>query len=275
VRTSPGSPYLVSIYSGNRPLPLRLEEGQPVVDLRKGQTFVLRIANNASHDVSAAVTLDGVSSFAFSQQTGPDGNALQRYVLFARKFQWIKGWYDTSRTVKEFKVEAFQSRPGPGQSPAAQFGTESSLGMITVVIRGSWAPGASPPADEPGQQLVEGAVTPTFSAPETVTSSALPQFPEGRSAALPGSPAETDGATLAGSAFPSGGIVAGSAPTFSAPSEFQTRGVPLNEPGAAEPKSPDERLAIDRGQTRASNSQPISGRGVGVVRSIITIRYDK
>lgn len=203
VRSSPKSPYFVEIFRGNRPLPLRLEDGQPVVDLSHGDSFSIRVTNRAAHDISANLTLDGVSSFAFSKVRRPDGSRLTRYVVEENRPLLIKGWHDTLTTTTQFKVTDFS------QSAAALVGSESGLGMITVLIRGSWTFNESAPSDEPGQNVV--------------------------------------------------GSYLGAAPTV----------------GSAGGTFGSQPNAIGFGDKVQQGSHVATNRQTGVVRSIITIRYDK
>ncbi len=277
VRSSPTSPYFVEVFVGSRPLPLRLEDGQPTVNLSKGQTFVLRVTNRASHDVSAAVALDGVNSFAFSRERGADGRPLARYVIGRNRPMWIKGWHETFASNRAFSVATFSAASEPNPSPAAQFGTESSLGMITVVIRGSWQAHESPPPDEPGQNLVESA------APEAAPGLAT--------TGLPDAPAADVGPLVPGNAvFPTQPTLDEPPPVVSRtptsgpsfPEVEQTRGAPIragtgtiNEPGSPDESADAGPLAIVQGKKQSQESHATAGRQKGVVRSIITIRYDR
>lgn len=239
VRSSSTSPYFMEVFVGNRPLPLRLEEGQPVVDLPRGENFAIRLTNRARHDVSATLTLDGVNSFAFTKEPPIRGKRLTRYILTPDKWVMVRGWHDTLNTTTAFRVTDF------AQGAVARLGAStSSLGMITVVIRSSWMEGSRTPFDEPQSPLVEAAAPPDTFTRGVPLGSAVPTGPFG--SAAPGSPS----------------IVAGSAPGADSGFNFGEKG---------SPSSP----AIGFGGTQQSQTQIARGRVTGVVRSIITIRYDR
>jgi hypothetical protein len=143
LRASSSSPYALQLIVGGRPRAIKLEEGQPFVELKEGETFQLKLQNSSRHDIGAAITLDGVSAFHFSEVRRTDGSKLSRYIVPRGQPLPIAGWHKTLQSVTAFKVTDFS------QSAAALVSSEAGLGMITVLIRASWTPQQGPPQDEP------------------------------------------------------------------------------------------------------------------------------
>lgn len=141
IKTSPDSPYAIQVLvkSGGEyhPLPVRLENGLPRVDIRKDQVYAVRLINNSPHDAAVALSIDGLSMFRFSKKS-------YRYVIISPgKSALIKGWHLDNEKTQEFKVTDFP------QSAAARVHLKpsSATGTICAAFSAAWQD--KRPDDEP------------------------------------------------------------------------------------------------------------------------------
>lgn len=158
VAASRESPFHMEILVGGAPHAMRLDGGQPFVDLMKDDHFQIRFTNRAPYDAAVVFLLDGVNSFAFSdirETQGPDRGApkYKKWVVGRGQSLTLKGWHRTNEYVDKFLVTDF------ADSAAAKLGSSTGLGTITASVRASWRQGEKPPLDEPrafGLQLGVG-----------------------------------------------------------------------------------------------------------------------
>lgn len=148
VAASATSPFSLELLVDDKPRAITLEDGQPFVELKKGESFQLRFTNRAEFDTAVVFTLDGVSSFQFSDVRFTKGSKrgqprYSRWIIGRGKSVVIKGWHRTNEAVDAFLVTDF------GNSAAAKFGSVSGLGTITAAVRATWRKGENPPKGEP------------------------------------------------------------------------------------------------------------------------------
>ena len=141
------SPFQMEILVDGQPRPMKLEDGQPFVQLEKGDSFQIRFTNRASHDVALVFLLDGVSSYAFSdvrETRGPQRGEpkYSKWIVSHNQSFTLKGWHRTNDYVDKFLVTDF------AESAAAKLGSANGLGTITASVRATWRAAEKPPADE-------------------------------------------------------------------------------------------------------------------------------
>jgi hypothetical protein len=118
-------------------------DGQAFVKLERDDEYVVRIFNDSPYDAAVALSIDGLSMFAFSK------NKEYVHVLVPRRSGRepgcvdIRGWHITNANTESFKVMNY------GDTPAAQFIRSSpGSGAVTAVFSAAWAKGEKEPADE-------------------------------------------------------------------------------------------------------------------------------
>jgi hypothetical protein len=137
-----------------RPRALKMEDGFPFVDLRKGDEFEIQIDNSAAFDIAVTLHLDGVNSFAFSQMLDVETKRprYSKWIIPRRSTVQIKGWHRTNDLVNKFRVTDLLD------SALAELGQPNteSVGLITATIRATWTAGQRP-RDEPEPPPTMGA----------------------------------------------------------------------------------------------------------------------
>lgn len=147
VAASRESPFYMEILVDNQPRPIKLEDGQPFVQLEKGDSFQIRLTNKAPYDVAVVFLLDGVNSYSFSdlrETQGPQRGEpkYSRWIVPRQQSFTLKGWHRTNDYVDKFLVTDF------ADSAAAKLGSANGLGTITASVRAAWRATEKPPADE-------------------------------------------------------------------------------------------------------------------------------
>ncbi len=156
IAASRESPFYMEILVESQPRPMKLEDGQPFVQLEKGDSFQIRFTNKAPYDASVVFMLDGVNSYSFSdvrETRGPQrGEAkYSKWIVPRNQSFTLKGWHRTNEYVDKFLVTDF------ADSAAAKLGSASGLGTITASVQATWRKSEKPPADEPkGYKMVVG-----------------------------------------------------------------------------------------------------------------------
>jgi hypothetical protein len=147
VAASRESPFQMEILVESQPRPMKLEDGQPFVQLEKGDSFQIRFTNKAPYDLAVAFLLDGVNSYAFSdvrETRGPQRGEpkYSKWIVPRNQSFTLKGWHRTNDYVDKFLVTDF------ADSAAAKLGSATGLGTITASVRATWRATEKPPADE-------------------------------------------------------------------------------------------------------------------------------
>lgn len=125
------------------PQPAVIEKETPFVKLSADDIYAVRLINNSPHEAAVDLKIDGINSFAFSDQQ------LQYWIIAPNSFTDIIGWHRNSETSTEFKVVA--SFP---DTAAARLNLKPSanIGLITAAFSASWERDEDRPADEPELQ---------------------------------------------------------------------------------------------------------------------------
>jgi hypothetical protein len=152
VSSSPQSEFNVDLLVNGRVRPAKLVDGHPFINLAKGETFKIRVRNNAKYDTGVSFFLDGVNSFIFSDVKNSLGNPkYSKWILKKKTSFTLKGWHKTNEHVEQFKVTDFE------QSAASKIGSSSQLGTISVAFRGTWVPATEGvPEGEPQSAASKG-----------------------------------------------------------------------------------------------------------------------
>ncbi len=139
VSASPVSPYSVELLvlkSGQyQAIPMSSDTQQrPLAPLSKNDIYAIRLTNNSDHDAAVRVTIDGVNTFEFSEQS-PKPN----YWIVPRSKDGkpgtttIRGWDKSNAKSVEFKVVDFP------ESAAAKIKLQpSQVGMISASFAACW-----------------------------------------------------------------------------------------------------------------------------------------
>ncbi len=137
-RATSASPFGMEILVGRSPRTPKAEDGQAMVPLSKGEEYLVRLHNRAPFEVAVALTIDGLSMFAFSQEGSfgsqvlvPPGGSLE-----------IPGWYITKDNSAAFEITTL------GKGAAAIKGDTGTVGVITARFSAAWDPKGKPPTDE-------------------------------------------------------------------------------------------------------------------------------
>jgi hypothetical protein len=151
VRASAASPFAVEVLvppgQGQPAVPRKptLVDGQAVVDVRRGETYVVRLYNQASFEVAATVTIDGLNVFTFSEVKGSSGDPLYSfYPVVAGTMLDIVGWFRTLGQSDAFQVTAY----GQGVSALVRDPPAGKTGVLTVEFAACAADKEQLPADE-------------------------------------------------------------------------------------------------------------------------------
>jgi hypothetical protein len=137
-----GSPYAVEILvkSGAGYVARAAEDrdGLAYVPLKKGEEYAVRLVNDSPHDAAVALSIDGLSLFAFS------ANKEYTHVLVpAKSTGVIKGWHRSDEKSDAFKVVGYAD-----SAAAKALASGATLGTVTALFAVAWKEGESPPTDE-------------------------------------------------------------------------------------------------------------------------------
>jgi hypothetical protein len=134
------SPYAleVQVKKNGKFVPRESEDrgGKTFVPLDRDEEFGLLLVNDSDFDAAAAVFLDGLSMFAFSE------NKEYQNVIIPPKSQYlVEGWHLSNKKSAGFVVRDF-----PDNDPKLKLRDRGKLGVITVCFAAAWE--KDPPPDE-------------------------------------------------------------------------------------------------------------------------------
>lgn len=107
------SPYAVEVLvnSGGQPLPrpaTKDDDGLAFVKIGRGEVYAVRLINDSPHDAAVALTIDGLSVFAFSANPN-----YTHWVVPSKKSLIVPGWHRTNSVSDSFQItEVRQKRRG-------------------------------------------------------------------------------------------------------------------------------------------------------------------
>ncbi|MCI0455625.1 MAG: hypothetical protein L0Z62_01430 [Gemmataceae bacterium] len=149
------SPYAIEVLvkkggqGSYRPLSARNEDGLAYVSVEKDDVYAVRLINNSAYEAAVALTIDGLSAFAFSEDKSLRGY----YIVPPRGGMTVVGWHGNSRESYEFQITDY------GKGAAALLGSNlANVGTITATFAAAWT--KQQPPDEPKEPLTVGAAPP-------------------------------------------------------------------------------------------------------------------
>ncbi|XZE22164.1 hypothetical protein SH449x_002082 [Pirellulaceae bacterium SH449] len=140
IATTPTSEYSIEILVLERGkyVPRRIDSESsrwPFVQLERNDVYAIRLLNHSDHEAAAAVTIDGVNVFEFSEQ-----NPKPNYWVIPRSQGTqpgaitIHGWDRTASRSTQFKVVDFPD----GAAARIQLAPSPATGMISVSFHACW-----------------------------------------------------------------------------------------------------------------------------------------
>lgn len=139
VSASPVSPYSVELLilkSGQyQAIPMSSDaQKRPLAPLSKNDVYAIRLMNNSDHDAAVRVTIDGVNTFEFSEQSPrPNYWIVPQSKDGKPGTTTIRGWDRSNAKSVEFKVVDFPD------SAAAKIKLQpSQVGMISASFAACW-----------------------------------------------------------------------------------------------------------------------------------------
>ncbi len=115
--------------------------GQPVVDLKPGDNYAVRVINTSERGAGVEIAIDGINLFNFCDV--PEWKKEGKIYFKPGQAYTITGWYFPRNETRKFKVVNEED------SLHRQLGRpRSSVGVVTVRFCAAWAPEEEPPADE-------------------------------------------------------------------------------------------------------------------------------
>jgi hypothetical protein len=151
VRASAESPFAVELLvrpgPDQPPVPRKpaLVDGQAVVEIKRGESYTIRLHNQAKFEGAAIITIDGLNVFTFSDVKDATGTPLYSfYPVAAGSTLDVLGWFRTLERSDAFLVTAY----GQGPSPVLRAPQPGKTGVLTVAFS-ACAPSAEElPSDE-------------------------------------------------------------------------------------------------------------------------------
>jgi hypothetical protein len=140
------APYGVEILVAAQPVTPTAKDNFGFVELRREQTYAIRLVNRSPIEVAVRLSVDGLNLFTFSElrhKEGPyKGAPLYDMVLIPpRGSVTIKGWHRNNTTSHQFKITDY------AHTAARKMGKATDIGTITATFCAAWE--KTPPADEP------------------------------------------------------------------------------------------------------------------------------
>lgn len=128
----------------------KADDGDLVIDLKKGESFRIRLHNRSKHEAGVKVAVDGISTFSFG--AFQKLTEKPRWVVPAGRGAEVAGWPTGDGKSREFVVTDYA-----GSAAAELGGAGAKLGVLTVEFAASWPKGGDAPADEPSLAGAKGA----------------------------------------------------------------------------------------------------------------------
>lgn len=125
-------------YKGRAP---KADDGDLLIELKKGESFRIRLLNRSKHEAGVKVSVDGLSTFSFGAYAKLDQKP--RWLVAAGKGATVAGWPSGDGKSREFVVTDYA-----GSAAAELGGTHAKLGVLTVEFAAAWPKGDPAPADE-------------------------------------------------------------------------------------------------------------------------------
>ncbi len=113
--------------------------GQAFVKVNRDEIYAVRLVNNSQEEAAVALSIDGISMFAFSENKN-----YSQVIIPAKSVGLIRGWHRSNQ-----KSDAFQVMEYSKSGVAEVLPTSTSLGVITAAFAVCFPKDVPPPEDEP------------------------------------------------------------------------------------------------------------------------------
>lgn len=152
IRATAKSPYGIELLvrpAGGKerePRAARVEDGLAFVDIEREEVYAVRLINDSPHEAAVALSVDGLSMFAFSTEK------TARFMIVPPQGSYVVvGWHRNLEEFNEFLITSY------AKGAAALLGADpANVGTITATFQACWPKGGSPPPDEPGAAPIAG-----------------------------------------------------------------------------------------------------------------------
>lgn len=144
IRSSETSPFAVEILVVNDPkdsdpadgAPITFSDGLPFVKITKGQSYRVKIHNNADFDAAIQLRIDGLDQYVFSDQEfrKPNGQPkFEQFIIRKKSSYVISGWFRNLKQLDAFTVDDY------AKSAAAELkSSQGEIGTISVAFHAAW-----------------------------------------------------------------------------------------------------------------------------------------
>lgn len=116
------------------------DDGLAFVDIKKEETYAIRIHNKSPYDAAVTVSIDGLNMFAFTDVA--QYREMGVVIVAAGSTGTVRGWHRNNQTSDSFLVTDY------AKSAAVELKQMSDIGMISCSFAAAWPQGTEPPADE-------------------------------------------------------------------------------------------------------------------------------
>jgi hypothetical protein len=137
------SPYAIEILvksgSDHRPRAAsRDDDGFAFLKIRRDEIYAVKLINDSPYDAAVTLTIDGLSVFAFSDNTN-----YTHWIVPSKKPLTVPGWHRTNKVSDSFQVTEYAKGAAAEKLPSS-----SSVGTITAGFAAAWPKDGHPPEDE-------------------------------------------------------------------------------------------------------------------------------
>jgi hypothetical protein len=115
-----------------------MEDGLAFLKIRREETYAIALINDSPHDAAVTLTIDGLSVFAFSENTN-----YTHFIVPGGTTLVVPGWHRSNKVSDSFKVTEYARSAAAENMP-----NSTSLGTITACFAAAWAKDRPPPVDE-------------------------------------------------------------------------------------------------------------------------------
>ncbi len=158
------SPYAIEVLvksgAGYRPrAATRDNDGFAFMKIRHDEIYEVRLINDAPHDAAVTLTIDGLSVFAFSENS-----SYTHWIVPSKKALTVRGWHRTNTLSDSFQITDYAR-----SAVAEKLPSSASVGTITAALFAAWPKGSTPPEDEASGRKGEPAGDATGRGPAVAT----------------------------------------------------------------------------------------------------------
>jgi hypothetical protein len=143
IAASPDSPYAIEILvkSGADYRPraaTKDDDGFAFLRIHRNEIYALKLINDSPYDAAVSLTIDGLSVFAFSENT-----SYTHWIVASKKTLTVPGWHRTNKLSDSFQITEYAK-----SAVAEKLPSSASVGTITAGFSAAWPKDSPPPDDE-------------------------------------------------------------------------------------------------------------------------------